>query len=109
MTSKSQEQSKGGKFRRFCVRSPLAPTPRSVSVRSPEKQNLQKDVRIGVLGASGYTGSEVILVYPYTLIHLIEQFGTRHLFFMVLSENVCYNFRKLYLGYALSTLPRKLS
>jgi len=38
-------------------------------VRSPEKQNLQKDVRIGVLGASGYTGSEVSLVSPYTLLH----------------------------------------
>lgn len=55
-----KEKSKGGKFGRFCVRSSVASTPHSVSVRSPEKQNLQKSVRIGVLGASGYTGSEII-------------------------------------------------
>uniref|UniRef100_A0A7C9E7F9 N-acetyl-gamma-glutamyl-phosphate reductase n=1 Tax=Opuntia streptacantha TaxID=393608 RepID=A0A7C9E7F9_OPUST len=60
-----KEQYKGGKFRTFCE---LASAPRSVSVRSPEKQNLQKDVRIGVLGASGYTGSEIVRLlsnHPY--------------------------------------------
>lgn len=69
-----KEQSKGGKFRRFCVRSSVASTPRSVSVRSPEKQSLQKDVRIGVLGASGYTGSEIVRLlanHPYLGISLM--------------------------------------
>lgn len=57
---------KGGNVKRFSVRSSVASVPKNL--QSSEMNNLQKSVRIGVLGASGYTGSEIVRLlanHPY--------------------------------------------
>ncbi|KMS94828.1 hypothetical protein BVRB_014940 [Beta vulgaris subsp. vulgaris] len=61
-----KSKAKGGNVRRFYVRSSVATAPKNL--QSSEKNNLQKSVRIGVLGASGYTGSEIVRLlanHPY--------------------------------------------
>ncbi|XP_048497457.1 probable N-acetyl-gamma-glutamyl-phosphate reductase, chloroplastic isoform X2 [Beta vulgaris subsp. vulgaris] len=61
-----KSKTKGGDVKRFCVRISVASAPKNL--QSSEKNNLQKSIRIGVLGASGYTGSEIVRLlanHPY--------------------------------------------
>ncbi|KAJ6796389.1 putative N-acetyl-gamma-glutamyl-phosphate reductase, chloroplastic isoform X2 [Iris pallida] len=47
------------KTNRYCVRSPSASLPQALEVTSVKEKKLTETVRIGVLGASGYTGAEI--------------------------------------------------
>lgn len=49
------------KARKVCVCKSVAFTPQSLQYEKTKVQMPEKSVRIGVLGASGYTGSEVSL------------------------------------------------
>ncbi|GAV90116.1 Semialdhyde_dh domain-containing protein/Semialdhyde_dhC domain-containing protein [Cephalotus follicularis] len=54
--------------KKLTMRGSAAVTPRSLEIAKIAAPNLQKQVRIGVLGASGYTGAEIIrllLNHPY--------------------------------------------
>ncbi|KNA12513.1 hypothetical protein SOVF_125380 [Spinacia oleracea] len=60
-----KSKAKGGNVK-FYVRSSIASAP--MNLQFSEKNNVQKSVRIGVLGASGYTGSEIVRLlanHPY--------------------------------------------
>lgn len=58
-----QNKEKGRNAKRFYVRSSVTSVPKNL--QTSDKKNLQKSIRIGVLGASGYTGSEVLFSRPF--------------------------------------------
>ncbi|XP_057547286.1 probable N-acetyl-gamma-glutamyl-phosphate reductase, chloroplastic [Amaranthus tricolor] len=53
-----KNKEKGRNAKRFYVRSSVTSVPKNL--QTSDKKNLQKSIRIGVLGASGYTGSEIV-------------------------------------------------
>ncbi|KAG5548069.1 hypothetical protein RHGRI_013682 [Rhododendron griersonianum] len=55
------DRAKSSKARKVCVCKSVAFTPQSLQYEKTKVQMPEKSVRIGVLGASGYTGSEVSL------------------------------------------------
>lgn len=65
---KVQDETKCSKFRKLCVRGSVASTPQSLQFPEVKAPKLEKTTRIGVLGASGYTGSEIVRLlanHPY--------------------------------------------
>nr|DAD20994.1 TPA_asm: hypothetical protein HUJ06_022457 [Nelumbo nucifera] len=46
--------------RRFCIKGSVASSPRSLQFAKKKAQKSEDIVRVGVLGASGYTGSEIV-------------------------------------------------
>ncbi|GMG98291.1 hypothetical protein Nepgr_000131 [Nepenthes gracilis] len=59
---------------RFYVRNSVASPPQNLQLHDYRTQKLQNSVRIGVLGASGYTGSEIVRLlanHPYFSISLM--------------------------------------
>jgi N-acetyl-gamma-glutamyl-phosphate reductase len=64
---KHQDEAKISKNRKLCIRGSVASTQQQ-SLHFSKAQNPEKTIRIGVLGASGYTGSEIIRLlanHPY--------------------------------------------
>ncbi|GAB4824463.1 hypothetical protein Ancab_007349 [Ancistrocladus abbreviatus] len=70
-----KDEGKNTRDWRFYVKNSVASTPpRNLEFPETKTRNLQKSVRIGVLGASGYTGSEIIRLlanHPYFGINLM--------------------------------------
>ncbi|KAK3025634.1 hypothetical protein RJ639_042132 [Escallonia herrerae] len=64
-----KDEGKSNQVRKLCIRGTVASTPQSLQVSRAEAHNKsEKTVRIGVLGASGYTGSEIVRLlanHPY--------------------------------------------
>ncbi|KAG5548071.1 hypothetical protein RHGRI_013682 [Rhododendron griersonianum] len=62
------DRAKSSKARKVCVCKSVAFTPQSLQYEKTKVQMPEKSVRIGVLGASGYTGSEIVRLlanHPY--------------------------------------------
>ncbi|XP_058215588.1 probable N-acetyl-gamma-glutamyl-phosphate reductase, chloroplastic isoform X1 [Rhododendron vialii] len=63
-----EDRAKSSKARKVCVCKSVAFTPQSLQFEKTKVQMPEKSVRIGVLGASGYTGSEIVRLlanHPY--------------------------------------------
>lgn len=63
-----EDRAKSSKARKVCVCKSVAFTPQSLQYEKTKVQMPEKSVRIGVLGASGYTGSEIVRLlanHPY--------------------------------------------